>query len=187
MPSHSSRAPHEQGPSPGTTASHPKGHLERRVWRGSHKWSLDCWWIRLETSWERGWPISGDLCQGTSWRDGSAAFPPLKALTIATESTKQSLSLSPSQARVQNQSPQASLRCLCESWWSLLSRKGRARRLASCCRQPEAFPLTLRRHSAHQQEQMPTKNSTGISRAAFFCPQHFKNNLQGTYFQNIWS
>lgn len=34
-----SRAPCGQGRSPGTTASHPEGHLRRGVWRGSGKWS----------------------------------------------------------------------------------------------------------------------------------------------------
>lgn len=33
MPSHSSRAPGEQGPSPGTTAAHPNGRLEKSLKR----------------------------------------------------------------------------------------------------------------------------------------------------------
>ena len=90
----------------------------------------------------------------------------MKAFTAAAESNKHVLSLflhpPPSEARVQNQTPRPSLQGLWRPRERLLSRKGRVRPLASCCRRPQAFPLMLRTHSAREQH-TPRKNGTGFS------------------------
>ena len=160
MPSHSSQGPRQQGLSPGPTASHPKGHLKRNLKRLTKViikplMHMVSDFLRKKMTHIRTYAKKlaegKDLLPLLQWRHSQQPQTQTSACSLSLwgqgpESDPPALPPMPVEGRAGR----------------LLSRKGRVRPLASCCRQPQAFPPTLRTHSGHGQH-TPRKNGTSFS------------------------
>lgn len=101
----------------------------------------------------------------------------MKAFTTAAKSNKRMLSLSLSEARVQNQTLQPSLQCLWKGEWPFTQQEGQGQAAGFLLQAAPGVPTdtenTLSSRAAHAKEKWHQLLSW-----------HFKNNLQSTYFQN---
>lgn len=161
MPSHSSRGPREQGLSPGPTVSHPKGHIERNLKRLPKVivkllMHMVSDFLRKKMTYIRTYAKElakgKDLLHLLQWRHSQQPQNQISTCSLSLslwgqgpESDPPALPPMPVEGLVAR----------------LLSRKGRVRPLASCCRRSQAFPLILRTHSAHGQH-TPRKNGTWL-------------------------